>query len=78
MLAKWEISASSKSLCLPLLEIDAPNMDLNLTRDLIFFDIEATGLHVIRDRIIQLAMIKYSAKGKEPECTRHNPQGCSP
>ena len=67
MLAKWEISASSKSLCLPLLEIDAPNMDLNLTRDLIFFDIEATGLHVIRDRIIQLAMIKYSAKGKEPE-----------
>jgi len=67
MLAKWEISASSKSLCLPLLEIDAPNMDLNLTRDLIFFDIEATGLHVIRDRIIQLAMIKYSAKGKDPE-----------
>ena len=50
-----------------MLEIDAPNMDLNLTRDLIFFDIEATGLHVIRDRIIQLAMIKYSAKGKEPE-----------
>ena len=50
-----------------MLEIDAPNMDLNLTRDLIFFDIEATGLHVIRDRIIQLAMIKYSAKGKDPE-----------
>lgn len=42
-------------------------MDLKLTRDLIFFDIESTGLHVIRDRIIQLAMIKYSAKGKEPE-----------
>lgn len=42
-------------------------MDLQLTRDLVFFDIESTGLHVIRDRIIQLAMIKYSAKGKEPE-----------
>ncbi len=42
-------------------------MDLKLTRDLLFFDIESTGLHVIRDRIIQLAMIKYSAKGKPPE-----------
>ncbi|MEO0725879.1 MAG: 3'-5' exonuclease [Bacteroidota bacterium] len=42
-------------------------MDLQLTRDLLFFDIESTGLHVIRDRIIQLAMIKYSAKGKAPE-----------
>lgn len=41
--------------------------DLQLTRDLVFFDIESTGLHVIRDRIIQLAMIKYSAKGKDPE-----------
>lgn len=45
-------------------------MDLKLTRDLIFFDIESTGLHVIRDRIIQLAMIKYPAKGGDPvECT---------
>jgi len=42
-------------------------MKLNLQRDLCFFDIEATGLNVIRDRIIQIAIIKYFADGKEPE-----------
>lgn len=42
-------------------------MELNLERDLCFFDIEATGLNVVRDRIIQIAIIKYSAKGKDPE-----------
>ncbi|HLF62142.1 MAG TPA: 3'-5' exonuclease [Saprospiraceae bacterium] len=41
-------------------------MKLHLEKDLIFLDVEATGLHVIRDRIIQLAMIKYSAEGKAP------------
>jgi len=42
-------------------------MDFNLTRNLIFFDVEATGLNVIRDRIIQIALIKYFADGREPE-----------
>ncbi len=42
-------------------------MQFNLNRDLIFFDIESTGLNVIRDRIVQLAMIKYPKKGGEPE-----------
>ena len=42
-------------------------MDLQLSKDLVFFDIESTGLHVIRDRIIQIALIKYSGKGKPPE-----------
>ena len=42
-------------------------MELNLNRNLIFFDIESTGLNVVRDRIIQLAMIKYFADGKPPE-----------
>lgn len=42
-------------------------MDFNLDRDLCFFDIEATGLNVIRDKIVQIAIIKYSKKGKEPE-----------
>jgi len=41
-------------------------MDFNLTRDLCFLDLEATGLHVIRDRIIQIAIIKYFADGREP------------
>ena len=39
-------------------------MNLNLKKDIIFFDIEATGLNVLRDRIIQLAMIKYHADGR--------------
>lgn len=42
-------------------------MEFNLKRDLCFFDIEATGLNVIRDRIIQIAIIKYKKKGGEPE-----------
>lgn len=33
-------------------------MTLSLDRDLIFFDIEATGLNVVTDRILQIAMIK--------------------
>ena len=42
-------------------------MKLNLNRDLCFFDLEATGLNVIRDRIVQIAIIKYSKKDKPPE-----------
>ena len=42
------------------------NMKFNLERDLIFFDIEATGLHVLRDRIIQIAMKKFFADGRKP------------
>jgi len=42
-------------------------MKLNLDRDLCFFDLEATGLNVIRDRIVQIAIIKYSKKDKAPE-----------
>ena len=42
-------------------------MEFKLDRDLCFFDLEATGLNVVRDRIIQIAIIKYFAKGKEPE-----------
>jgi DNA polymerase-3 subunit epsilon len=41
-------------------------MELNLDRDLIFFDIESTGLNVITDRIVQLAMIKYPKGGGAP------------
>ncbi|NOT37651.1 MAG: 3'-5' exonuclease [Saprospiraceae bacterium] len=42
-------------------------MMFNLERDLVFFDVETTGLHVIRDRIIQLAMIKYLKVGGTEE-----------
>jgi DNA polymerase III subunit epsilon len=41
-------------------------MSFNLTHDLVFFDVETTGLNVLRDRILQLAMVKYPAAGGEP------------
>ncbi len=42
-------------------------MEFNLKKDLLFFDIESTGLNVIRDRIIQIGMVKYFASGKPTE-----------
>ena len=42
-------------------------MEINLTKDIIFFDVESTGLNVVRDRIIQIALIKYSPGKSEPE-----------
>ncbi|MDZ4680707.1 MAG: 3'-5' exonuclease [Saprospiraceae bacterium] len=42
-------------------------LNLKLERDICFFDIEATGLNVVRDRIIQIAIIKYLAKGGDPQ-----------
>lgn len=41
-------------------------MEFNLKKNLCFFDIEATGLHVIRDRIIQIAIMRYHADGSPP------------
>jgi DNA polymerase-3 subunit epsilon len=41
-------------------------VNLNLTKNIVFFDIESTGLNVIRDRIIQLAMIRYHKDGSPP------------
>ncbi len=40
-------------------------MNLNLTRPLIVFDLETTGLDFIRDRIIQISYIKVSPDGTE-------------
>ena len=39
----------------------------NLEKDLVFFDIESTGLHVLKDRIIQIALIKYKKTGEQEE-----------
>ncbi len=41
-------------------------MEFKLDRDLVFFDVEATGLNVIRDRIIQIAGIRYFRDGSPP------------
>ena len=42
-------------------------MELNLDRDILFFDVEATGLNVIRDRIVQIALVKYPKDGSAPK-----------
>ncbi|MBT8189637.1 MAG: 3'-5' exonuclease [Saprospiraceae bacterium] len=41
-------------------------MKFNLSRDIVFFDIEATGLNVVRDRIIQIGLVKYMKDSDEP------------
>jgi DNA polymerase-3 subunit epsilon len=41
-------------------------MDFKLKKDLVFFDVETTGLNVLRDRILQIAIIKYFRDGREP------------
>ncbi|MFZ4544011.1 MAG: exonuclease domain-containing protein [Saprospiraceae bacterium] len=42
-------------------------MQFNLKKNLVFFDVETTGLHIIRDRIIQIALIKYFPGDKPQE-----------
>ncbi len=39
---------------------------LHLTRDLVVLDVETTGLSVIRDRIVQIAMLKMFRDGRAP------------
>jgi DNA polymerase III subunit epsilon len=34
---------------------------------LVFFDVETTGLNVLRDRILQIALVKYPKDGSEPK-----------
>lgn len=50
-------------------------MNIQLDRDLCLLDIEATGLSVIRDRILQIGMIKYFKDGRPPQelCMLINP-----
>ena len=51
-------------------------MKLNLTKPLVVFDLETTGLDLVKDRIIQVSFIKVYPNGKEergnylvnPEC----------
>lgn len=38
----------------------------NSDRDLVFFDIESTGLNVLKDRILQIALIKYPKGDPKP------------
>ena len=50
-------------------------MELNLTRPIVFFDLETTGVDVTRDRIIELSYIKVYPDGREESDTlRINPE----
>ncbi len=42
------------------------SLPISLTRDLVFFDVETTGLNVLRDRIVQIALIKFQKNNPEP------------
>jgi DNA polymerase-3 subunit epsilon len=49
-------------------------MPLELTRPIIFFDIESTGLDTDSDRIVELAAVKLFPDGtREERCKRFNP-----
>jgi DNA polymerase III subunit epsilon len=41
-------------------------MKLNLKKDLVFFDLETTGLSTSKDRIVQIGLIKHFSDGREP------------
>jgi len=50
-------------------------MKLNLTHPLAFFDLEATGLNLGTDRIVEIAILKVMPDGsQEVKCMRINPQ----
>ena len=49
-------------------------MALNLTRPIVFFDLETTGTNVSTDRIVEIAITKVFPDGrKEEKCRKINP-----
>lgn len=50
-------------------------MELNLKKPIVFFDVESTGLDIVKDRIIELSYIKVFPNGEKEEKTlRINPE----
>lgn len=45
-------------------------MKLNLTRPLVFFDLETTGLMVGKDRIVEISLLKIDVNGDESSLTQ--------
>lgn len=45
-------------------------MELNLKKPIVFFDLEATGLNVAKDRIIEISAIKIMPNGDQESKTR--------
>ncbi len=49
-------------------------MKLKLTKPIVFFDLESTGLNLVTDRIVEISMLKVLTNGEEEEMTmRVNP-----
>ena len=49
-------------------------MQLNLKNPLVFFDLETTGIDIVKDRIIEISYVKVFPNGKEESKTmRINP-----
>lgn len=50
-------------------------MELNLKKPIIFFDLETTGVDVVKDRIVEIGYIKVFPNGsEESKCLRVNPE----
>lgn len=50
-------------------------MRLNLKNPLVFFDLETTGINIVKDRIIEISYVKVFPDGKEESSTlRINPE----
>ncbi len=45
-------------------------MKLNLTRPLVFFDLETTGTNITHDRIVEISIVKVMPDGTDTERTR--------
>lgn len=45
-------------------------MRLNLKNPLVFFDLEATGINIVKDRIVEISYVKVFPNGKEEKMTR--------
>ncbi len=50
-------------------------MQLNLKNPLVFFDLETTGINIVKDRIVEISYVKVFPNGKEEVKTRRiNPE----
>lgn len=45
-------------------------MQLNLKNPLVFFDLETTGINIVKDRIVEISFVKVYPNGKEESKTR--------
>ncbi|MDR3141975.1 MAG: 3'-5' exonuclease [Tannerellaceae bacterium] len=45
-------------------------MQLNLKNSLVFFDLETTGINIVKDRIVEISFVKVYPNGKEESKTR--------